>query len=269
MTRDRIELDPLSNPAFTGSDVHAILVFPNDEDQLYALREYFEALNQLPEEELDPEPLTITERVSQSVAFQEEGSLSRLNQLPIFNLQTVTISTFRNKSQVRALGFTNPKGYGRGSRTVAGTLILTELDRDSFWHALKLNALLEDTNLGDGGAAVLVDQLPAFNMVLLFQNEYGRASYRYIYGIEIATNGVVYSIQDMYHENTISFTCQDVTPLTPIREVEEQEDIRNYLLYGDQGRQQHPRIRNLSTVTSATELARRHRQLIASRNPFR
>ena len=39
---------------------------------------------------------------------------------------TLTVSVHRVKSPVRACGYINPKGFARGGRTIAGTMILTQ-----------------------------------------------------------------------------------------------------------------------------------------------
>lgn len=250
-------------PTFAGADITALVILPDDEDRIRAAEEYLNRVDEL----LDVNLLDL-ETVD---AFQiAENELAETNQngigyslLPLINLQSVTVSTFRSKAQVRALGHVNAKGYARGSRTIAGTLILTEFDRDSFWQLIRRNVDNYDNNVGDAGSPVLVDQVAPFDLVLLFQNEYGRAAYRYIYGIELSTNGVVYSIMDMYNENTLSFTAHDCTPLLPI------DSTSNIFLTGEKDGRMTPRIKNLASITSAKEAARRFRSLENSRNPFR
>jgi len=60
------------------------------------------------------------------------------------------------------------------------------------------------------------DQLPPFNMTLLFTDEYGNVSYRRILGVDFVTDGVVYSTNDMLTEQTISYMASDFTPLLDI-----------------------------------------------------
>jgi hypothetical protein len=181
---------------------------------------------------------------------------AKSNLVPLINLQTITISTFRSKQQVRALGQVNPRGIARGTRTIAGTMILAEFDKDAFWELILGNPLntipAGDNNIGDAGEAVLPDQVAAFNLLLLFSNEMGFNSYRMIYEIELVTNGIVYSIQDMYHENTVSFMCTDVTPLTPLNNLK--------------GNTLNASISPLSAVTTGKELVKRYRLLKNSRN---
>lgn len=257
--------------SFAGADIRALLVMPDDYDRLIIIADYLTKFN----EYLDRKTVNGNIQGSNQLAIdtasaQAFSDLAAVNGQSIYNfmqlvnLQTITVSTFRSKRQVRALGQVNPKGFARGSRTSAGTMILTEFDRDAFWDFIQNAQPLSDTNIGDGGSPLLIDQIAPFDVILLFQNEYGVSSYRYIYGVEIATNGSVYSIQDMYIENTVSFLCMDVTPLTPIGDIRE-----NIITLGDKVLKVGHRIGNLTQVQNASQLAYRFRQSINSQNPYR
>ena len=128
---------------------------------------------------------------------------------------TLSVSVHRVKSPVRACGYINPKGFARGGRTIAGTLILTQFTCDvlyRFLQAVLPNDLSKDT------LYVKVDQLPPFNLTMLFADEYGNQSQRRILGMEFVTDGTVYSINDLLSEQTISFMAADFTPLLPLNE---------------------------------------------------
>lgn len=135
----------------------------------------------------------------------------RTKQLVEFS--TISISIHRVKSPVRACGFINPRGFARGGRTIAGTIVLTQFTVDlmyRFLYTLHSNDLSKDT------LYVKPDQLPPFDLTLMFGDEYGNASYRRLLGIECMTDGSVYSINDMYSEQTISYMAADFTPLMPL-----------------------------------------------------
>jgi hypothetical protein len=125
---------------------------------------------------------------------------------------TFTISIHREKAAVRAAGYINPKGFARGRRTIAGTLVLTQYTVDALYNFLK-SQNLSAHDLSKDTQYTKVDQLPAFNMTLLFTNEYGNVSYRRVLGVEFVTDGVVYSSNDMLAEQTISYMAADFTPL--------------------------------------------------------
>lgn len=123
---------------------------------------------------------------------------------------TITVSIHREMAPVRAGGYINPKGFALGKRTVAGTLILTQFTIDV------LLQFMQDILLNDGSKDTLfskVDQLPPFNITMLFCNEQGYASYRRLLGVKFVTEGTVYSIQDMLSEQTMSWMATDFTPL--------------------------------------------------------
>ena len=126
---------------------------------------------------------------------------------------TLTVSIHREKAPVRACGYINPKGFARGRRTIAGTLILTQFSVDVLFRFLQ--AVLPQDFSSDS-TYVKVDQLPPFNATILFADEYGNASYRRLLGLEFVTDGTVYSIQDLLSEQTISTMASDFTPLLPV-----------------------------------------------------
>lgn len=218
---------------FAGSDIKA-LVMTGSEFQSGAANA---VLKQFARDELD------------SAAAEE--ALKKLAIPPtclLADLTSITVSTYRSKQQVRTLGRVNPTGLAYGQRTIAGTMILTEFDREPFWRLLQTNLADRDILSQGYNAAVLLDQLPPFNVMLLFADEHGGAAYRVIYEISVVTNGTVYSIQDMYTENTISFMATDVTPLQPIS--------RDKAVFSG---------RVIGQAMSATEIARRFRDLKGSR----
>ena len=106
---------------FSGSDVSALIIFPDDEERIRLLAEYLNEVNQLVESG-DDTSLSDAEDRAISNLLGQQGTADFLN---LINLQSITLSTFRNKSQVRALGQVNPRGFARGSRTIGGTMILT------------------------------------------------------------------------------------------------------------------------------------------------
>jgi hypothetical protein len=60
------------------------------------------------------------------------------------------------------------------------------------------------------------DQLPSFNLSLLFSDELGYASYQRLLGVTFTDDGSVYSIQDMFSERTLVFLAEDFTELMPL-----------------------------------------------------
>ena len=100
------------------------------------------------------------------------------------------------------MGYINTKGWARGRRTVAGTMVLTQLTTDVLASFLTSSAFTSD--LSKDSQYAKVDQLPPFNISMLFADEYGHMSYQRILGVEFVTTGNVHSIQDMLSEQTRS-----------------------------------------------------------------
>ncbi len=61
-----------------------------------------------------------------------------------------------------------------------------------------------------------MDQLPPFNLTLLFSNEQGYASYQRLLGMVFVDDGTVYSIHDQFTERSLVYLAEDFTELTPL-----------------------------------------------------
>jgi hypothetical protein len=144
---------------------------------------------------------------------------------------TISISTHRVTNQVRALGYINPKGFSLGGRTVAGSIVLTQFTVAvllRFLDSLYMSEISKDSFYNK------VDQLPPFNFTLLFSDEYGYASYQRLLGVRFVDDGVVYSNQDMYSEQTLSYLATDLTPLLPL-------DLKSFQYMGTSQSERSPR----------------------------
>ncbi len=137
------------------------------------------------------------------------------NNKQLIETTTLTVSIHREKAPVRAIGYINPKSFARGRRTIAGTMILTQFTVDIMYRFL--SGHLDPRDASKDSFYLKSDQLPPFNMTLMFCDEYGHASYRRLLGVDIVTDGTVYSINDMMTEQTITYMASDFTPLLPLR----------------------------------------------------
>lgn len=126
---------------------------------------------------------------------------------------TITVSVYREVTQVRASGYINPKGFALGKRTIAGTLILTQFNSDVLLEFLQSVMMIDGSK---DSTFTKVDQLPPFNITMIFTNESGYASQRTLFGVKFVTDGVTYSIQDMMVEQVLSWMATDFTPLMPL-----------------------------------------------------
>ncbi len=136
------------------------------------------------------------------------------------DLQTMTYSTHREKFPVRTLGRTSAKGYTRGPRTIGGTLIFTVFDKEVLSELLGQNYQADSAKADNYGflKAVLVDQIPPFDITISFVNEYGSVSKMVIYGVELVNEGQTMSIDDLITENVCSFVARHVDPMYSMRD---------------------------------------------------
>lgn len=130
----------------------------------------------------------------------------------LIELSTISVSVHREKALVRAVSYINPKGIARGTRTIAGTMILTQFNVDILYRFIEYPS---PHDLSHDSFYQKPDQIPPFNLILLFADELGNSSMRRLIGVEMVTDGTTYSINDMYTEQTISYYAMDFTPLIP------------------------------------------------------
>lgn len=136
------------------------------------------------------------------------------------NLQTISYSIFREKSPVRALGFVGERGRTRGSRTIAGSMVFTVFDRHVLYDLLRRHPGDPNTNrvvpkdIADL-SYLMVDQIPPFDVIINFANEYGAISQMAILGLDLAAEGQVMSVQDLLTENTVQYTASHLSLMVP------------------------------------------------------
>lgn len=144
----------------------------------------------------------------------QQGNMPPRLAKTLLECTTISIAVYRAKAPVPAAGYIGVRGFARGRRTIAGTLVLTQFAVDVLMRFLHSPLLAQDASKDTHYNKV--DQLPPFNMTLLFTNEIGYASYCRLLGIELMNSGTVYSQNDMYTEQTLSYMASDMTPLIPI-----------------------------------------------------
>lgn len=129
-------------------------------------------------------------------------------------IQTLSVSTFREKQPVRALGSVYPRGFTRGARSIAGSMIFTVFDRNVL-HSILNNRPDDPPEIV---TTALIDQLPPFDITVAFANEYGHTSRMAILGCEFVSEGQVMSVEDMITENQAQFVARDIDPMRPAGE---------------------------------------------------
>lgn len=130
--------------------------------------------------------------------------------IDIGELQTISYSIHRENSPIRTLGHSNVRGFIKGGRTIAGSLIFTVFNEYAFY---KIKQYKEYLSRGNGFFAPLADMLPPFDVVLTFFNEYGNAAKMKILGITIVDEGQTMSIDDLITEQTYTFMARGIQPM--------------------------------------------------------
>lgn len=143
----------------------------------------------------------------------EEGKKVKFKTLA--DVQTLTYSSHREKFPVRTLGRIGTKGYTRGPRTIGGTIIFTVFNKEVLSELLTQNYQLDSANADNYGVwkAVLIDQIPPFDITINFVNEYGSTSRLVLYGVELVNEGQTMSIDDLITENVVNFVARHIEPM--------------------------------------------------------
>lgn len=125
-------------------------------------------------------------------------------------LQTISYSIHRENSPIRTLGHVNVKGFVKGGRTIAGSLIFTVFNEYAFYRIKQFREYLARKN---GFFAPLADMLPPFDIVITFFNEYGVGAKMKIFGLTIVDEGQTLSIDDLITEQTYTYMARGIQPL--------------------------------------------------------
>jgi len=144
------------------------------------------------------------------------AGLPELSTKVLAECQTLSLSTMRDKKAVRACGSVYPKGFTRGPREIAGSLIFTVFDEHVLYQFLEAHA--SDFDAYAGITSAVMDQLPPVDIILSFSNEYGRTSRMTIYGVEFVADGQTMSIEDIITEQVVSFVARDFDPMRFVKQ---------------------------------------------------
>jgi hypothetical protein len=150
------------------------------------------------------------------IAAREEVRKKSTTTLTLANLQTLSVQTHREKVAARALGQSHVKGYTRGPRTIAGSMIFTVFNEHALASLIRSMAS-KRSMYGEGNddlATLIADQLPPLDLTIVFANEYGNLSQMGIYGVEFVNDGMTMSIEDLLTESVTNFVARDVDVMT-------------------------------------------------------
>jgi len=134
------------------------------------------------------------------------------NYFELGSIHTLSYSSFREKFAVRAIGTVRAKTYTRGPRTIAGTMAFNVFQEHDF---LRLVDNIDgNRDLPPHPQAIMIDQVQAFNLLLLFANEYGAYSALHLLNVDISSEGQEMSVDSVITYNTMNFYATDMIPMT-------------------------------------------------------
>jgi hypothetical protein len=134
-------------------------------------------------------------------------------------IQTLSLSSHREKYPVRTLGSVYIRSVTRGVRTVSGSIVFTTFHNHVMREFLE-SAEYRSTGVGDWDrfryTSYLMDQIPPLDISISFNNEYGNTSYMAILGVEFMNEGMVMSIEDLFLEGTAQYIARDFDPIRSV-----------------------------------------------------
>jgi hypothetical protein len=120
---------------------------------------------------------------------------------------TVSYTVYRSKKQLRTMGRISPKGIVKGYRTVSGRLIFTVI-REHIVESLRREIpYLRNIK------TLLMDELPSFDLLVSFGNEYGSAAGMVIQGAQTVDEQKTLSVEDLFTENVFTYIARALEPM--------------------------------------------------------
>lgn len=132
-------------------------------------------------------------------------------------LQTISYSIHQEKMPVRCLGNMNPKDWVFGPRTIAGSLVFAVFNKH--WLINTYDTIKKKANMKNWH--FISDEIPPFNIICTFANEYGFDSKLVLYGVRLMNEGQVMSVNDIYIENTYEFVAVDIELLDSLADYQQ------------------------------------------------
>lgn len=146
----------------------------------------------------------------------------------VADLTSLSLSSYRELPPVRTLGLSGPKQYAKGSRTIAGTLVLTVRQGHPL---LGLLVSHPDDAASLIQTHVLPDQVPPFDILLFFESEHGKALIQTssseqeqpipygarmeIFALSLQSDSTVVSVDDQFTEVVLNYVALAYTPIRP------------------------------------------------------
>lgn len=162
------------------------------------------------------------------------------------NLMAVSYAIQREKAPIYVLGEANPRGFSRGKRGIAGSLIFIQFDTHAILEQFStgnlgnfvkkkyeispsdlkkddaaIGAITADVNpeaLGAVSKAFYADQIPPFDITVAACNEFGIQARCVIHGCELMNEGWGMGIEDRQADMQTTYLARAVTRWTASRD---------------------------------------------------
>jgi hypothetical protein len=162
------------------------------------------------------------------------------------NLMAVSYAIQREKAPIYVLGEANPRGFSRGKRGIAGSLIFIQFDTHAILEQFStgnlgnfvkkkyeispsdlkqddaaIGAITADVNpeaLGAVSRAFYADQIPPFDITVAACNEFGIQARCVIHGCELMNEGWGMGIEDRQADMQTTYLARAVTRWTASRD---------------------------------------------------
>tara|TARA_B100000131_G_scaffold259028_1_gene254470 strand:- start:540 stop:5918 length:5379 start_codon:yes stop_codon:yes gene_type:complete len=170
------------------------------------------------------------------------GQVAKDSFIPLENLAAISYSVHRDKAPVRRLGSFVAESYTKGTRTIAGSIVIVNFDRAAFYE------LVSGVDVyGQQGAEIeLIDNIPPFDILLVFSEENkGRMgalwqdgkigpakpedaadfSYMWIRNVHFVDEGAVTGTEEAYIETTLQYVAEHVEYMRPNNIFQQTSDV--------------------------------------------
>lgn len=116
----------------------------------------------------------------------------------------ISYSIYREKKQIRTIGAINTKGITKGPRTVSGRMVFTVV-REHIVEMIK-----RELPYTRALKNLLMDELPPFDILVSFGNEYGASAGLVIQGVTFVDEQKTMTVDDLYTENIYTYLARDI-----------------------------------------------------------
>ena len=134
-------------------------------------------------------------------------------------IATLSTSIYESKSPVRVLGSAGPVGYTGSIRTIAGSMVFVLTEDHPLRELLETGVedkdetfrYFDDTNENN---AMLSGMAAPFNILVIYKNEVGAQLMYRLEDVEIISEGIVSSVNDMITEMVFQFVALDMQQIS-------------------------------------------------------